>query len=130
MKEARAHGSAVQQGGLAACAHEKQPQLQDEQLGGSSAEDAARADKRQGAPSSAARAPRSLPDGSSELVSIGWPRKTLRAMLILLLSTAATVAAASRAGACRGGVRIIRRGTAVTVAGRAGACRAVLDEVI
>ena len=62
MKEARAHGSAVQQGGLAACAHEKQPQLQDEQLGGSSAEDAARADKRQGAPSSAARAPRSLPE--------------------------------------------------------------------
>ena len=62
MKEVRAHGSAVQQGGLAACAHEKQPQLQDEQLGGSSAEDAARADKRQGAPSSAARAPRSLPD--------------------------------------------------------------------
>ena len=64
MKEARAHSSAVQQGGLAACAHEKQPQLQDEQLGGSSAEDAARADKRQGAPSSAARAPRSLPDST------------------------------------------------------------------
>ena len=62
MKEARAHGSAVQQGGLAACAHEKQPQLQDEQLGGSSAEDAARADKRQGPPSSAAGAPRSLPE--------------------------------------------------------------------
>ena len=62
MKEARAHGSAVQQGGLAACAHEKQPQLQDGQLGGSSAEDAARADKRQGPPSSAAGAPRSLPE--------------------------------------------------------------------
>ena len=86
MKEARAHGGAVQQGGLAACAHEKQPQLQDEQLGGSSAEDAARADKRQGAPSSAARAPRSLPDGSSELVPIGWLRRTLRTMLILYCS--------------------------------------------
>ena len=65
MKEARAHGGAVQQGGLAACAHEKQPQLQDEQLGGSSAEDAARADKRQGPPSSAAGAPRSLPEKGS-----------------------------------------------------------------
>ena len=94
MKEARAHGSAVQQGGLAACAHEKQPQLQDEQLGGSSAEDAARADKRQGPPSSAAGAPRSLPDGSSERFSIGWLRGTPRTMLILFLSTAACVAAA------------------------------------
>ena len=95
MKEARAHGSAVQQGGLAACAHEKQPQLQDEQLGGSSAEDAARADKRQGPPSSAAGAPRSLPDGSSDRFSIGWLRGTPRIMLILYLSTAACVAHAA-----------------------------------
>ena len=89
-----AHGSAAAQGGSAACARKERPQLQEAQLGVCGAEDTARADRLEDAPSSAARDNHQSPHGSSELVSVGLPHKTLCAMLILYISTAAVVAAA------------------------------------